>query len=161
LNPSVVPVLEIIKLDTKLFEKALGGLDRQALVRPAVEHANPVIWIAGHLASARFGMAALLGEKRASPLAPVFGKGAQVPEEAALPQVDEVLAAWREISEILPTRLAEATEAQLAAPSPRRFPGGDQSVLGGLAFLTYHEGYHLGQLALIRKSLGLPGLVDA
>ncbi len=130
-------------------------------MRPAVEHANPVIWIAGHLVGTRFGMAAMLGEKRTSPLPPVFGRGAQVPDEASLPQLDQVLAAWREISEILPGRMSEATEAQLAAPSPKRFPGNDRSVLGGLTFLTYHEGYHIGQLSLIRRSLGLPGLVDA
>jgi hypothetical protein len=160
-NPSVTPVLEIIKLDTRLFEKALGGLDRQALVRRVVEHANPMIWIAGHLASTRFGMAAFLGGGQKSPFGPAFGRGAQVPEESALPSAEEVLAVWREASEIVTRRLAEATDAQLAAPAPRRFPIADPSVLGALTFLTYHEGYHLGQMALIRKSLGLPGLVDA
>ena len=159
MNPSVTPVLEILKLDTRLFEKALGGLDRQALVRRTLEHANPLIWIAGHLAGARFGMAAFLGEKRASPFAG-FGRGATVPDEAALPEAEAVLAAWREISEILTQRLAEATDAQLAAPSPKRFPIDDGSALGALTFLTYHEGYHLGQMSLIRKGMGLPGLVD-
>jgi hypothetical protein len=159
LNPSVLPVLEILKLDTRLFEKALDGLDRQTLVRRTVEHANPIIWMAAHLAGARFGMAAFLGERRAFPLAG-FGKGATVPDEDALPQADVVLAAWREISEIVTKRLAEATDVQLAAPSPKRFPIADGSVLGALTFLTYHEGYHFGQLSLVRKSLGLPGLVD-
>jgi hypothetical protein len=27
-----------------------------------------------------------------------------------------------------------------------------------VAFLAHHEGYHLGQLGLIRKALGLPSL---
>lgn len=161
MNPSLTPVLEILKLDTRLFEKALDGLDRQALVRRPMEHANPVIWIAAHLTGARFGMAALLGEKRPFPFADGFGKGATLPDEAALPQVEAVLAAWREISEPLTRGLAEVPDARLAAPSPRRFPIGDRTVLGAITFLTYHEGYHIGQLALIRKAMGLPGLVDA
>jgi hypothetical protein len=161
LDPSVETVFEIIRLDTGLFEKALAGLTREMLLRRVVPGTNPLIWIAGHLASARFSMATLLGEKRTSPLAPVFGRGAVVPEDAALPQAEEVLAVWREISEVVTARLAAATPEQLAQPSPRRFPAGAQHALGGLTFLAYHEGYHLGQMAFIRKGLGLSGLVDA
>jgi hypothetical protein len=161
LSPLVTPVLGIIKFDTGLFEKALAGLDRAALLRRAVEGANPMIWIAGHLANSRFSMATLLGEPRRSPLASVFAMGATVPEDAALPNAEELLAAWREISPVVTERLSDATEEQLAAPSPRRLPDGIDSVFGAITFLTYHEGYHIGQMALIRKGLGLPGLVDA
>ncbi len=161
MNPAVVPVLDLIKLNTGLFEKALGGLDRQALARPVLPQTNPALWIAGHLTSARFGLAALLGETRSFARAPLFAKGAPLAAEADLPPVDDVLAAWREISTVVADRLAAATEAQLAATSARRYPVTDRSVLAAITFLTYHEGYHLGQLALIRKSLGRPGLVDA
>jgi hypothetical protein len=161
LSTSTTPLLEIVKLDTRLFEKALAGLDRPTLVRRLVEHANPIVWIAAHMAWARHGMASMLGEKPPFALAGLFGRGAAVPAEADLPQADQVLAAWREISEVLVKRLTEASEAQLGAPSPRAFPIADKSILAGLTFLLYHEGYHFGQLALMRKSLGLPGLVDA
>lgn len=156
-----MPLLEIVKLDTRLFEKALGGLDRAALVRRPVENGNPMIWIAAHMAWARYGMASMLGEKPPFSLPEAFGRGSVVPEEAALPQAEQVLAAWRDISDVLTKRLADASEDQLAAPAPRSFPIADKSVLGGIAFLLYHEGYHIGQMALMRKSLGLPGLVDA
>jgi hypothetical protein len=161
LDPLVETVSAIIRLDTGLFAKALDGLTHEALLRRTAPGVNPLIWIAGHLTGGRFSMAALLGETRPSPLGPAFGKGAVVPESAALPRAEEVLAVWREISEIVATRLANATPEQLAAPAQRRLPAGVQHVLGGLTFLTYHEGYHLGQMALIRKSFGLPGLVDA
>lgn len=57
--------------------------------------------------------------------------------------------------------MAEATDMQLAAPAPRALPIADKSVLGALTFLTYHEGYHLGQIALLRKALGVTRLIDA
>jgi hypothetical protein len=160
LDPSIQTVSEIIRLDTGLFEKALDGLTREMLLRRVVSGANPLIWIAGHLAGARFSMASLLGEQRPSPLGPAFAKGATVPEDSALPQAAEVLAIWRTITEVVTVRMAAATAEQLAQPSPRRFPG-VQHVLGGLTFLAYHEGYHLGQMALIRKGLGQGGLVDS
>ena len=160
MHPSISAVRGILQVTTALFEKALGGLDRAALVRRTVPGGNPVIWIAGHMAASRFSMASLLGEPLASPLGPTFAKGAQVPGEADLPEAAQVLAVWRDVSPIVLDRLAQATAERLAAPYPRRLPLDDNSVLGAITFLTYHEGYHIGQLALIRKALGLPGLVD-
>jgi hypothetical protein len=130
------------------------------LTRRLIEHGNPMIWIAAHLAWARCGMASMLGDKPSLPLPETFGRGAVVPDEEELPQTEQVLAAWHEVSDVLTKRLTDASEAQLAATSPRSFPIADKSVLGGIAFLLYHEGYHIGQMALMRKSLGLPGLVD-
>ena len=161
MTPSLVPIVEILELDTRLFEKALADLDREALVRRIVANSNPIIWIAGHLTWARFSMAGLLDAKLTFPFPPVFGRGAVLGDEASLPHADEVLSAWRDVSDILADRLSEATEAQLMAPSPRPLPIGDKTILGMIAFLTYHEGYHIGQLALLRKALGLSGLVDA
>ncbi len=160
MNSSLAAVAGILKLNTMLFEKALGGLDRAALLRRPVVGANPPLWIAGHLVGSRFSIAAMLGEAAQSPLPPVFAKGAQVPPDADLPEPDQVLSAWRGISPVVLARLAEATAEQLAAPSPRRLPLEDNNVLGAITFLTYHEGYHIGQLAMVRKGLGLPGLVD-
>jgi uncharacterized damage-inducible protein DinB len=34
----------------------------------------------------------------------------------------------------------------------------DGSVAAGLAFLLTHEGYHIGQMALLRKYLGHPAM---
>ena len=45
------------------------------------------------------------------------------------------------------------------APAARNFPTGAKSVLGGMGFFAHHGAYHIGQVALIRKSLGLGGLV--
>ena len=76
-------------------------------------------------------------------------------------EADAVLSAWRDVSGALTRAMTEATEIQLVAPAPRAFPIADKSVLGALTILTYHEGYHLGQIALLRKALGVARLIDA
>jgi hypothetical protein len=159
-NASLTSVRGILKLDSGLFEKALAGLSREQLVKSIAPGANPALWIAGHLVGGRYSIASMLGGPLSSPLAPVFARGAQVPKEADLPGVEQVLAAWREISPLVLDRLDGASPEQRIAPSPKRLPLEDSSVLGAITFLTYHEGYHFGQLALVRKALGLPGLVD-
>ncbi len=72
---------------------------------------------------------------------------------------DAVAAAWRGVGERIAARLPLLTPAQLDAPAPGSFPGGDPSVLGALAFLSLHESYHLGQLGYLRRLLGREGVV--
>jgi hypothetical protein len=74
------------------------------------------------------------------------------------PSTEEILESWDRVSDILMRQLEAADTATLAAEPPFRFPVNDETVLGGVAFLAHHEGYHLGQLGLIRKALGLPSL---
>ena len=45
--------------------------------------------------------------------------------------------------------------ATLKGPPPFRFSIADATLLGGIAFLTQHDSYHIGQLALLRKHWGL------
>lgn len=161
MNAALFPILEVVKLNTGLFEKALRDLDREALLRRPVAKGNPILWIAGHLTWSRYGMASFLGTKLDFPLPPVFAKGASVQTDALLPEGQAVLAAWREVSAALTQAMTDASDVQLVTPAPRPFPVADKSVLGALTFLTYHEGYHLGQIALLRKALGVARLVDA
>ncbi len=52
-------------------------------------------------------------------------------------------------------RFPELPTAELGRESPQKFPVSDTSVLGGIAFLLTHEAFHIGQLAYLRKFLGL------
>jgi hypothetical protein len=158
MSATFAPVTQIYDLNTRLYEQALEGIDPETARRQATPQSNPILWIAGHLASSRFGIAAMLGRERPLPWPKVFHRGATL-DAAALPELAIVRQGWREISEVLLPRLAEVTDDELAAPAPRSFPIEDKSLRGAITFLTYHEGYHLGQISYIRRSLGLTGLV--
>jgi hypothetical protein len=58
-------------------------------------------------------------------------------------------------------RLDDLGEDGLVAPSPRSLPIPDKTIRGAINFAAFHESYHVGQMAYIRKWLGFPGLVDA
>jgi uncharacterized damage-inducible protein DinB len=51
------------------------------------------------------------------------------------------------------------TDAELSVTAPREFPIPDKSLRGAVAFMTFHDSYHTGQMAFIVKWLGKPGLV--
>lgn len=158
MDDSVRPVAQLYGVNTQLLERALEGLDRDALRRQPGQGMNPPLWIAGHLASVRFSLCAMLGEARENPLGKTFFRGSPLDVEA-LPELEVIQTAWSEASAVLLRRLEEATPEQLASPAPRKFAIEDPSLRGTLTFLCWHEGYHIGQMSLLRKWQGLPGLV--
>ena len=76
-----------------------------------------------------------------------------------LPEIDGIRAAWDALGPQLWKRFDEATPEQLAAPAPKKFAIEDTSIRGAITFLSWHEGYHMGQMSLLRRWLGHPGLV--
>jgi hypothetical protein len=159
MSSSFAPSAQLYALNTRMYEQATDGLDRESSLKQLAPQANPILWIAGHLASTRFGIATMLGCERPMPWPKVFHRGAALADPGSLPELALVRQGWREISQVLVPRLAEVTDEELDAPAPRAFPIEDKSIRGALLFLTYHEGYHIGQIAYIRKCLGFPGLV--
>jgi hypothetical protein len=159
MNPRIVPFAALYRSSEGLLERTLAGLTREQGLARVGDAANPLLWIAAHLATTRYGLGQMIGIERPRPWGTRFTRGSEVGELAAIPELDEIRAAWTSVSSALASRLVQLTDSELDAPAPRSFPIEDKSVLGGLGFLAYHEAYHIGQMALVRKALGLGGLV--
>jgi len=153
MNTRIVALYEILVLNTRLFEHALEGVnDSAAQERPA--GANSIGFVACHLLDARAFLADLLGIQYTMPYRELFDAAGGV-NELELPPVDGLRSAWREVSDLLIGAFPEIKEARLAERAGQEFPVDDRSVLGGTAFLLQHESFHLGQLALLRRQVGL------
>jgi DinB superfamily len=159
-DPVIAPSVAIFQANSRLFERAVDDLSAEQLVRSASEASNPILWIAGHVANTRFGLSAMLGRKLHRPWGDIFNRSATRPAADAYPQLSVIRGAWIHVGTALMARFEELTDAELRAPAPRPFPIPDKSMRGVIAFLAYHEGYHLGQMSYVRKWLGLPGLMD-
>src|SRR5690348_13316569 len=134
MSSSFAPIVQIYGVNTQLYERGLEGLDRETALRQLAPGTNPLVWIAGHMASTRFGVASMVGLERPLPWGKVFHKGATLEDLASLPDLDAVRQVWRDISEVLVPRLAELNDEQLAAPAPRAFRIEDKSIRGGISF---------------------------
>jgi uncharacterized damage-inducible protein DinB len=143
-----------------LFDKATDGLDEKALRAQVGEKNNSIHWLAGHLANIRCGVGAVTGLAWRSEWDRFFARGTdgQIPNDA--PGLVEIRERFARVSDDLALRFESLTDVELAAPFPRKLPIPDRSIRGAIAFLAYHESYHIGQMAYIRKWLGFPGLVD-
>lgn len=123
-----------------------------------VGQANHAQWLLGHLAATRLWALRLLGlasEKEAWETH--FGQGTP-----PSPQGDDIAPellreAFGKAGERLRAHLASATPAQAEA-TMAEFPDGSRTMNGGVHFLHFHESYHLGQIGLLRRVTGKPGI---
>ncbi len=159
MNPRLLPIASLLQNSEGLLDRSLAGLTREQGLSRLGAGTNPLLWMAAHLTTTRFGLAQLIGVDAQRPWDGRFVRGSELGDLAAIPEQAEILATFRRVSELLAVRLSALGDAELDAPSPRAFPIEDKSLLGGLGFLAYHEAYHLGQMAVVRKALGLGGLV--
>jgi hypothetical protein len=158
MDPRLAPVAAIFAKNTELVVATLDGVDDAVYRRCFLPGTSPMAWILGHLVNSRHGAGGLLGAAEQYAYAELTARGASCADPAVLPDLPTTLDDWRSSGERLAARLPEATPELLDGPAPDRVPSMDGTVLGTLAFLALHESYHLGQLGLLRKAAGLPGL---
>jgi uncharacterized damage-inducible protein DinB len=111
------------------------------------------------MAVVRARMLSALGEEFDTGLGDAFGRGATLQDASVYPSREKINEASREVNRRLFAKLATLTDADLskAAQGPR--PNFVQTVGEQIAFFALHDSYHVGQLAYVRKALGLPGVV--
>jgi uncharacterized damage-inducible protein DinB len=154
LRPEIVPLYEMLRLNTRLFRNCLDGVDDTSAQRRS-RGGNNMTFIALHLVDARCFLARYLGLEATHPYAEALSAVGSIDEMTEFPPLAGVITAWLEVSRLLAQRLPELSGAELRASSAQKFPVGDATLLGGITFLLQHESFHIGQMALLRRQLGL------
>jgi uncharacterized damage-inducible protein DinB len=153
------PYTPLAALHTRLWRNCLDGVsDALAWERPD-PRANDFGFIALHLVDARVYLANFLDFEVENPFGSRYEKVRTTDDLKAedRPAMAELRAGWDAVSEALLERLPGLTAEDLAKPAEAPFP--IQGTVGaGLTFLLHHEAYHLGQLGLLRKFLGLDSM---
>jgi uncharacterized damage-inducible protein DinB len=160
LDPRITPLTEILRMNTTLFRNCLDGVtDEMAGMRPS-SATNSAAFVATHLTEARFYLLQMLGTKQTSPLAAYVKNARGIDDVKQFPSMTEIQDAWTTASHALRDRLAAMTPAELdaAISCPFPLPISDPTALSLLTFFVQHDSYHIGQLALLRKHVGLPAM---
>jgi uncharacterized damage-inducible protein DinB len=144
----------MFRANTDIISKAIADVRPEDWFRKPGDDSNHMLWLLGHVIVHRGHVLKTLGAQWDSPWAPLFARGSQRVDEAEYPPVDEMLAAWKQISQQLKTALREAPEEVLTQPAPEGPPSFDKKVSGTVAFYAFHDTYHTGQLSFVRKWLG-------
>ncbi|HSU83204.1 MAG TPA: DinB family protein [Thermoanaerobaculia bacterium] len=136
----------------------LEGVTHEESLRAPEPGGNALNWVLGHILYHRNMVMNLLGQP------PVWdpdkaaryarGSAPLAPGEDPQP-FEEMRAELDKSQEPLVAALQAATEEQLAAPAENGKP-----LFERLTLLGFHEGYHGGQIGLLRRILGHPGAIQ-
>ncbi len=157
MEQTLTDISNVLKYDDSLFAEKIGTLEKGAVDKRIAGDVTPIIWIAGHLTNCRVHLLDLLGTEREFKWTPLFEKPYDPAEN--YPDISELKDIWMSVSSELHEALARATEEQLSAPLKYELPHGNSTVRGAFTFFYYHEAWHLGQIAYVRRGLGMEGLV--
>jgi uncharacterized damage-inducible protein DinB len=159
MNPAVAPLATIPDLNTDLLLNCLEGLSEAEAQHRLQGGGNGLAFLIAHLTDTRHFMATRLKRPLPNLLTPLLADARSIDDIPGWPPLDEVRAAWRAISDHLAAVLPALTDEELGQSNAHRFPIGDGTRLGLIAFLTQHDSYHVGQAAFLRRQIGRPAMV--
>jgi len=157
--PSAIePVALIFKLNNEMVVRCLDGLTDEECWRQPEGGGNPVLWLVGHTTISRVHLLARLGHKYDHGLGELFDRGAHLQERSAYPSRADIEAAWQTTRGHMRDTFASLTDERLAQAPPGRPLPGVTNLSGLIAFLAFHESYHVGQMGYLRRMWGHSGV---
>lgn len=157
--PSLSAAAGMYKVNSMLLLKSLEDMKSSDLTVRPNNAANSMHFIMGHMTVTRYELLKLLGGGEMPSWSKLFDRGVDPNAAAEYPGIEEIIQSWKTVDQKLAERLENATEAQLQRKAPFKPPTHEDTILGTINFLAFHETYHTGQLAYIRRLLGYTQLV--
>jgi uncharacterized damage-inducible protein DinB len=158
MDPRVTPLATLYELNTDLVLNCLNDLTDAEAQRCLAGGGNSVAFLAAHLADTRHFLVKRLGYALPNRLERYLAEARTIGDIREWPTLDEIRASWLAVSAHLQDVLDKLAAEQLDEGNVHRFPSGDSTRLGLIAFLVQHDSYHLGQIAFLRKQLGKPAM---
>jgi hypothetical protein len=149
------PLALQLELNERLFLNAIGDFPQDLWLRRLEDTANHAAFLALHLLDARCFMVRLLGISVFHGFEEVGEDATRLEDIADFPPPMAVAESWRRVNSDVGSALEGMDPEVLKSRAPHEFPVEDPTVFGAIAFLAQHEAYHLGQLGIIRRAVGL------
>ncbi len=144
----------MLNVNAQLFDKVTTAVPAELWLSKPGDNSNHMTWVAGHVVVHRARISKLLGASWSAPWENLFVRGAKLEEDAQYPRPEEIQRAWKEVCEKLSASLANVSPETLSKTVASPSPSLDGTVGGLVAFLCFHETYHVGQLGFLKKMLG-------
>lgn len=149
-------LVNLFEFNNALFSEKIFSLSEE-IANHRIDHVNPIVWVAGHLVSSRNHVLNLVGVERDFLYEDTFKGGFD--EKTKYPTMLELGSEFDDITGKLFNQLKNISEDQLNKDLGYDLPNQATTVGGSLVFWLYHEAWHLGQIAVIRRSQNMEGVV--
>jgi len=159
-NAPTATHLQMLRFSRGATKMMLDGIAPERLCEQPGHCVNNAIWTTGHLASTDdFILVEFAGETSTLPSNwnELFGMGSTpTSDRSKYPPMAELTKALDERRAAVEKWIASLSPAQLASSTPEGWRPYAPTFGDVPGFIAWHEGYHQGQLAVLRRGLGLP-----
>ena len=158
-NPILEYGLSNMAFTRGALERLYSDFPKDKLCHQPFPGANHALWTMGHLATADEHFLQKIGNRPTTKFNDLqsifFMKSTPSPNLKDYPPFEDVQTYFRDARERLVAYFRSLTPEQLSEPldSQMKQFAADRAML--MRSIAWHEGFHTGQLAVIRKSLGL------
>ena len=156
-SPVATPIAAIFAINDDLMTRGLDGVTNDQLWTAITPRNNPMLWVIGHLVQTRSQLLGLLGEPIETGWGELFNRGATIGDVTQYPSRVEIERVMSDVSRRLHAKLATLNDEQLGQSPTAPLPGAN-TFADQVALFAFHDSYHVGQLAFIRKGLGYAAL---
>ena len=156
------PIAESLRVSDFFMGLLTGDLSNaQATQRVRVDEGPSISWVVGHLLNGRCEILKLLDPEAENPFAEKFDRLVAASDGSDYPPLADLMSSWSDISHRVFRALGTVTHEQLVNPiAEMGAPHEERNLLGVLAYVVWHETYHMGQIGTIRTQMGLTPMID-
>lgn len=158
MNKLTAPHIITVGLNTRLITSCFDGVNDELANKRINDSTNPMAFICLHALEARYFLARILGAKILNPYKELTKDAKTFEDLKEMPPVNEMLDYWKETGDLLLDALENIDESKLQEKVRFKSPIEDDTKFGTLTFMVQHETYHIGQLGILRRVLGLPAM---
>src|SRR5215813_2908148 len=151
MNTNLVNIAGMYKTNNDIVNKAIVDISGEDWFRAPGDDSNHLMWVIGHIIWSRANALKSLNDELTIPWATFFERGAARADREHYPAIEELRNSWQEVSERLMDTLSNAPADLLAEAAPKGTPSFDGKISGLVAFLGFHETYHVGQITYLRE----------
>ncbi len=154
-------LLAIFGASDYTFTVNIADITHEMSLQTLADGGSCVNWITGHSLRSRQYVLKLLGMDFVidPETMPQYVGGEGFTNENALP-IDEMTAMMKESMSLITRGIAKATQESLDEDLPDPFMGRTVSRGRMIGLYCFHESYHMGQIGMMRRPLGLEGAIQ-
>lgn len=161
-RPDVAHLRALYFVIHRTVRRNLEGVSHDESLLSPEPFGNNANWVLGHLVDSAEGVLGLLGQPRVleSGALARYRRGTEplIDAAEALP-LERLLEAWDEASKRINIGLKSIAEERIDGPVPAELAWMGTTIGAAVAFASFHQSYHAGQLGLLRRLLGKPGAI--
>lgn len=153
-------VIPAYRMHTQSFLNVLDGISEEDALKRIEGKTNHIVWMAGNFVNMRYSLGWVLGLKEEDPYGELFFQGKTLDESYKYPSLDELEKNFHDISPKVFQKLGEMTDEELNEifEIGMNIPFVRETKLNFTGMCIGREDYLCGQIGLMRRILGYPGM---